>query len=121
LVKGTLVSEEVLPYYFGAADIVLIQRMKILNSGNLPLSMFMGKVVVGPNVGNVGRILTETNNPTFIPRDTSSILKAVHKAFTLLEEGKGIENRHYALDNWSTDIISKKLFNYYKEIITLHH
>lgn len=119
LVKGSLVSDEMLPYYFGAADVVFLQRLKILNSGNLPLSMFMGKVVVGPNVGNVGRILTETGNPTFIPRDTSSILKAVHKAFTLLEEGKGVKNNQYALDNWSTAIVSKKLFNYYNELISL--
>ena len=31
-------------YFFGAADVVLLQRKKILNSGNLPLAFLMGKV-----------------------------------------------------------------------------
>lgn len=119
LVKGSLVSDEMLPYYFGAADVVFLQRLIILNSGNLPLSMFMGKVVVGPNVGNVGRILTETGNPTFIPGDNNSVFAAVIKAFALAKEGKGVKNNQYALDNWSTAIVSKKLFNYYNELISL--
>ena len=51
--KG-FVSDQELPLYFGAADVVFIQRVKILNSGNLPLGFYYGKVVVGPNLGDVG-------------------------------------------------------------------
>lgn len=51
------------------ADIALLQRVKILNSGSLPLNFYFGNVVVGPDVGNVGEILKKTGNPVFNVED----------------------------------------------------
>lgn len=104
-----------LPYYFNAADVVLIQRKMILNSGNLPMAFAYGKVVVGPCVGNVGEILSATGNPTFDPNDISSIKAAVTKAFALAYGGKGIENKRYAEQHWDVDKIGKQLLAYLQE------
>ena len=101
------VPDSVLPYYFAASDVVLIQRKQILNSGNLPLAYMMGKVVVGPDVGNVGAILRETGNPTFDVSDLSTIVDAAHEALALDSSGKGGENRRYALDNYATDVVAQ--------------
>lgn len=111
------VSVAMTPYYYAAADIALIQRKKILNSGNLPLAFLMKKVVVGPDVGNVGLLLKETENPTFDVNDNSAIVAAVKKGFDLAKANYGENNRCYALNNFSTAIIAKRLYDYYLSLI----
>jgi glycosyltransferase involved in cell wall biosynthesis len=115
--KGIKFCNEVIPgdlmqCYFCAADVVLIQRLDIMNSGNLPMAYHAGKVVVGPDVGNVGQILRETGNFTFDPHDIQSAVGALQKALT--ETAKGKENRTYAAEHWSSDLIAATLFNIYK-------
>ena len=114
--KGIKFCNEVIPddlmqCYFCAADVVLIQRLDILNSGNLPMAFHAGKVVVGPNVGNVGEILRETGNFTFDPHDISSAVSALQKSLT--ETTKGKDNRTYATENWASDTIATTLLKIY--------
>ncbi len=107
------VSDEELPYYYAAADIALIHRREILNSGNLPMAFYMGKVVVGPNVGNVGSLLHETENPTFDINDISSLNESIKNAILLSIKGKGDENRQYAINNYSSKkvaVLHKKMY-----------
>ena len=42
---------------------VFIQRTDILNSGNVPLALSFGRVVTGPDSGNIGGLLAETSTP----------------------------------------------------------
>lgn len=111
------IPNELTPYYYGASDLALIQRKKILNSGNVTLAFLMGKVVVGPDEGNVGLLLRETGNPTFDVNDDSTIIAAVRKGFDLAKDNYGEKNRRYALDNFSTAIIAERLYNYYLKLI----
>ena len=115
-IYGKYISDDMLPFYYGASEICLIQRKKILNSGNLPMAFYMGKVVVGPRVGNVGQILEQTGNPTFEPDDINSLYQAIDKAMTLCQENKGVVNKKYAENNWTTEIVSYKLYSVYKEM-----
>jgi hypothetical protein len=115
--KGIKFCNEVIPddmmqCYFCAADVVLLQRLDILNSGNLPMAFAAGKVVVGPNVGNVGQILNETGNFTFDPHDIKSAVSVLKKALTTTSKGK--ENKKYATEHWSSDIIAVQLLRYYQ-------
>lgn len=114
IIPGKYISNADLPLYYSACDIALIQRPKILNSGNLPLSFLFGKVVVGPYVGNVGGILKETENPTFTPNDKNSIFEAITKGLNLSQSNLGRDNRKYALENWNTNLISNKFISLYK-------
>ena len=116
-IRGWYVSDELLPYYYGASDISLIQRKKILNSGNLPMGLMMGNVVVGPDTGNVGGILKQLDNPVFDPTDDSSIISALENAFHLVENGKGEENTRYADEHLSTHVISAQLLQLYRSCI----
>ena len=106
-------SDAELPSYFAASDVSFIPRMKILNSGNVPLAMFFGKVIVGPNVGNVGLLLSSTGNFCFNVSDRSSILPCVLDAFSSSSKGKGEENRKYAIRNFATTKIAQRLLDYY--------
>lgn len=80
LSSGENVEEAEIPYYLTAADIVFIQRKEILNSGNVPLAFSAGKIVVGPDMGNVGCLLKGTNNFTFNPENTESVVNAIKNA-----------------------------------------
>ena len=108
-----VIPDDLMQCYFCASDVVLIQRLDILNSGNLPMAFAAGKVVVGPDVGNVGQILHGTGNFTFDPRHTESGVEALQKAFTTKEKGE--ENKTYAFKNWSSDVIAATLLEYYQQ------
>ena len=118
IISGRYVSDDDLVYYFGASAITLIQRYKILNSGNMPLAFLMGNVVVGPNVGNVGDILNKTGNPIFNVYDKDSLFEAISKGLKLSKEGKGSLNAKYANDQWRTEIIAEKLYQAYCNLIS---
>lgn len=66
-----------------AADIVLIPRTKILNSGNLFLGLTFNKIVVGPATGNIEEQLNLFKMPVFHPNSLSSVTKALEKGFAL--------------------------------------
>lgn len=114
--KG-FVKDEDLPYYYAASDIALIHRKEILNSGNLPMAFYMGKVVMGPNVGNVGDLLDKTSNPTFDIHNIDSLEDTIEKAWILNEQGKGVENRKYALDNFATERVAQQHVDLYQSLI----
>lgn len=115
--KKTL-NEITLQKYFCASDIVMIQRSMILNSGNLPLGYAAGKVVIGPDTGNVGVILKQTNNPVYEFGNILSVERALYKALTLEQKGVGLTNRLYAIQNWNSDVVALtliRLFSHYKK------
>ena len=96
------VEEEDTQLYLNAADVLFIPRLKVLNSGNITLGMTFGKVVVGPDVLDVGHLLKETNNVVFEYTNPSTAAAAMDKAMQLAAEGTvGDANRKLALDNWS--------------------
>lgn len=106
-------EEKELKLWLSASDIVFIQRKEILNSGNLPIAYAAGKVVVGPDVGNVGEILKETGNFVFDPNDRDSVKSAVIKAIDTIKKGDGLgySNQQYAKTNWNVSLISKNISN----------
>ena len=110
------VKENDLTYYFAASDIVLLQRKKILNSGNLPLAFYLKKVVIGPEVGNVGEILKETNNPTFQVNNIASLFINMNNILSksLIEIGE--QNYQISIERFASSVICKQLYKYYLEI-----
>ena len=116
-IYGRFVPNELLPYFYGASEVALIQRKKILNSGNLPIGFYFGRVVVGPNVGNVGEILESTGNPSFSPDDNDSIFAAVNLGLDLQSRGKGVTNCEYARKYFSTRAVCTKLYDIYRSAL----
>lgn len=112
-----LVTDEDLPLYFIAADVVFIQRKNILNSGNIPTSFLFKKVVVGPDCGNITEILEATFNPLFKPGDNKSVTNALMEAYLLSQGMHGANNYKFALEHWGVQVISREYLRLY-EIIT---
>ncbi len=111
------ISDNDLPYYFGVANMVFIQRLKILNSGNAVLPMLFGKVVVGPNVGNVGPLLKKWNYPTFNVKSEDSIIDAVRKCIDMSWNGAYFKQKEMQMAEYSTERITQKLYELYGEIL----
>lgn len=116
LAKGGFVSDRELPLYFGAADVVFLQRVRILNSGNLPLGFYYGKVVVGPNLCDVGEWLRQTGNPVFEPFRPGSEAVALAEGLALAKEGLGERNRAFADRLWSLEVVGAQVVAAYAEV-----
>lgn len=110
-----IINNAELPYYMAVSDISLIHRLRILNSGNLPFGMYAGNVIIGPNIGNVGEILKQTGNYVFTRRE--DIPHLIDLARIAVKSGKGISNREFAISNWSSSIIAKKVLNSYESLL----
>ncbi len=106
-----VIDDNELPYYLAVSSVSLIQRVKILNSGNLPLGFYAGNVVVGPKVGNVGQILQDTGNYVF--SDIAEIPDLIESAITAYKQGQGSINNKIATENWSSSIIASKIISSY--------
>lgn len=106
------ISDNMLPYYMAAADIMLIQRVKILNSGNVSLAMLAGLAIVGPNTGNVGAILEETGNEIFDTSNTKELYDIINRMFDK-RQILGTKNREYAMRYLTTASVSYQLKDLY--------
>lgn len=115
--SSSFIPDDMVPYYYSAADVCFIQRKRLLNSGNLPMALFMGNIVVGGNIGNLTDILNKTGNPGFNPDEMPSILNAITLALRL-PESKKKENRKWALDNMRTDVVCESIYKEYKSAMS---
>ncbi len=110
------VSDDNLPYYYGAADVVFIQRLKILNSGNAVMPMLFGKIIVGPDTGNVGPLLRDWEYPVFLLNRMNNMGDIVRNAIEMGKMGLGMQNRTKQLSKYATDVIANKMYEVYKYI-----
>lgn len=112
------IGDDMLPYYYGISDVALVQRIQILNSGNVILPLLFDKPVVGPNVGNVGEVIKDFGYPTFEVSDVShTILPAVASAIQL-----GIEKYPQSIHSkvkaeLSTEVVANMMYNYYNRMV----
>ncbi len=116
-VRRRFVPDADVQTYLNAANVLLIPRLQILNSSNISLGFSFGKVVVGPDDGNVGEILRETGNPTFVPGDPASFARAMAQARELDAAGKGAENLAYARAHWNWERIAEAHVAFYRRVL----
>ena len=77
-------NPEQLSRYFAAADLVIIPRTEILNSGNIILAAQFGKPMIGTGAGNMGELLEFLNQKICLPGEKV----AANKIKTLIESSK---------------------------------
>jgi len=112
--RGT-VDRDMLPYCFAAFDVVFIQRLRNLNSGNLLMAFLCNKTVVGPATGNITEFLDNIHNFSFDPFDSSSVLQALQKG---LERSLYPQvNEAYAREHWNTAKICEQYRQLYQQLV----
>lgn len=107
------VPESEIPYYYALANVCFIPRVSILNSGTLPMALLFGRIVVGPDSGNVGPQLRFLKNPVFNPDDSRSVMNAVLDAFAM-PESKGEDNKKWAMENMLTSMVAGQVLRCYR-------
>lgn len=75
-----------LSIWISAADIVLVPRFNVLNSGVVFLGLTHRKVLVGPKSGNISEVLNQFNFPVFKNSSIACVSEAVKSAVKLIEE-----------------------------------
>ncbi len=116
-IRDQFVPSEEIQLYLNAADVLIIQRIDQLNSGNIPLGFTFGKVVIGPDNGNIGEILRQTGNPVFDPKDYTSIQNAMQKGIKLALEGYGAKNFNWAANHCNLKQIGLMHKKFYQQLI----
>ncbi len=111
------VSDDELPYYYGAADVVFIQRLKILNSGNAMMPMLFGKVMVGPDCGNVGPLLRKWGCPVFSTEHLEQLGDRVRRALEIASDEYDTEIRLNQLNQYATKTIVNQLYDAYQDVV----
>ena len=111
-----ILSDEEVALYFAAADVVFIQRLDELNSGNVPMAFLFRRVVVGPDGGNIGEWLRTTGNPVFDAKSSSSVSASLEAALKLSASGLGEMNNQFAHAHWSTKQIGLELAELYRSL-----
>ena len=106
-------------YYMNAADVTVIPRYDALNSGNVPLGMTFGNIVVGPDVGVIGEMLRATGNPTFDPLHSQTVFAALEEAVAKKNTALPYSNRIYAKDELNWVKTADRHVNHYKSKIKL--
>ncbi|MDT0557342.1 hypothetical protein RM697_01700 [Ichthyenterobacterium sp. W332] len=96
----SFVDRLTLSLMMSASDVVFIPRIKSLNSGNIFLGLTFKKIVVGPNIGNIGEFLDLFDFPKFNPKNIEESKVALKSAIELYESN-------------SYKYINEKLENFY--------
>lgn len=115
IVGGGYISDGELPYYYAISSISFLQREDILNSGNLPLGIYYGNVVIGPNVGNVGRILHDLNYPIFEVNNGASLQNAINQSLLISPKTIKEISENYK-EKWSTQKCAESHYLFYKQV-----
>lgn len=114
-INNHFVDKEELHNLIAAANVIIIPRIKSLNSGILPKAFSHKRVVIGSNYGNIGEILAQTGNPSFNPSSPNSIRDAMEKAVKLDKDGKGEKNKEYAEKHWASEKIGELHLNFFQQ------
>jgi glycosyltransferase involved in cell wall biosynthesis len=98
------------PYCFGVANVVFIQRLRNLNSGNLQLGFLFNKTVIAPAIGNMTELIDNENNFSFDPYDPASVVSALQKGLARSQYPQA--NGDHARKHWNT----RKICDSYRQL-----
>lgn len=117
--ENNFIAEDDMQFLFNASDSVICPRLMTLNSGVIFLAFSFGKIVIGPNYGNIGEILKETGNPIFVPGDVESVHNAMIDAFNLKDTNLAEMNLKYAREKCDPTDIANNHLKLYEQILTV--
>jgi hypothetical protein len=104
--------------FLRAADVVVVSRRSMLNSGNLYLGFTFGRVVVGPDSGVVGEILRRTGNPVFDPEVPETLGAAIEHGLNLSHGNTPITNATYAKGDLAWSSVVQQHVEFYADVLS---
>lgn len=117
IVENTNISESDIQYYFNLANFIIVPRLNQLNSGVVYLAFTFSKIVVGPDIANIGALLNKTGNITYDPNDIGKFVSALERAFKYVSKNSlELSNYNYAINDCNATKIGMEHINLYKKI-----
>jgi len=116
IIESGFVNDDLVQYYFNAADFVFIPRLYSLNSGIIPLAYFFATPILCPNIGNLKEMAELGGNKLF---DVN--LNNIKHTIKDLIENKEIysqKGHSFALSELNPEKIALKLVENYNSILT---
>ena len=113
-VTQEFIPNEMVQYYFKAANFVFLPRTDTLNSGVPFLAAVYNTPIVGCNTGNITQVLKENGMPVFTNSSKSKLAEAIKQAITI-----GCEQKNYTkmYDTGNADIIGERHMNLFSSLI----
>lgn len=111
------VPEDNIQNIINAADVVISPRVNQLNSGIVYLGFSFAKIVMGPDIGNIGEVLRNTSNVVFDPNNHESIKKAFENSYNKIGTDLGRRNFDYVRTNCDIVDVGKKHFEFYSVLL----
>lgn len=103
--------------YVNASDVVISPRINSLTSGIVYMAFTFGRVVIGPDSGNIGWLLKETGNPFFQPNDLVSMAQAMEEGVKLSKTDLPQHNLDYVKEYGDIYLLGKQYIALFKELI----
>ncbi|MCH2043086.1 MAG: hypothetical protein MK212_03020 [Saprospiraceae bacterium] len=115
-IPAQAIADDNMQVYLNASDVLISPRMDSLNSGLVSLGFSFGRTVLGPSVGNMQNILSQTGNPMYDPKHLDQLKESLEQAKELAKSGKGAENLAFAKAEWSWEKVGKNHVEAYLQI-----
>jgi hypothetical protein len=112
--NGAVVEERFIPddqlyRYWDSADVVIVPRLRELNSGIPSIALTFGKLIIVPKQGSFPEHLAGTDNLFYESGDAPSLARAIEKAASLDRRKIEADNRRLA-DTWNgSDVLRQCL------------
>jgi hypothetical protein len=88
IIDDKFISNQELSNLMSASDIIWAPRLNSLNSGIVYLAYTFKKIVVGPNIGNIGEALSDMKMETYNPNSFIDIQRALKKSIAMDTKAK---------------------------------
>jgi glycosyltransferase involved in cell wall biosynthesis len=108
------IPDEELPYYYQAADYVVLPFTKILTSGSLMLALSFGKPVLAPRMGCIPEIIDEGMGILFDPEKNGGLLDGLIKMRDI-DIAAAREKIKEKLPQWNWQHIAERHKEVYRE------
>lgn len=115
--KNDVIEQDETQVYMNAADVVISPRIHSLNSGVIYMAFSFGRLVIGPDSGNIGWLLKKTKNPIFQPNDIKSLTLAMEQSVELSRTDLPQRNYEYVKQNGDIYELGKQYIILYQELI----
>ncbi len=114
LISGKAFTE--LPYFYTAADLLLLTSLSEGSSNVIKEAMACNLPIVSVDVGDVKEILGDTEGTYLCPHDTMDIADKIQSALNYGKRTNGRERMQH-LDN---KLIAEKIVNVYKSVLNIN-
>jgi glycosyltransferase involved in cell wall biosynthesis len=83
ILKQQFIKNEELPYFFSAANIMVLPFKSILTSGSLILAMSFGKPIIAPRLAGITETLAGADDLLYDPDENEGLSNAILKSQTI--------------------------------------